>query len=146
AADEQRAAGVLLQKMPGAADAGEAGDMQRQQAWEEAGLLLATLGGAELLSTPAQPLLQRVFSGHDLRLFEGDAVRFACRCSRERVAKMLASLGREEVQAILAEEGEVTVTCEFCKQPYRFDAVDAPRLFAAEFGGAMNADPPSSLN
>lgn len=129
AADERRAAGVLLQKLPGASGSGEAEDAQRQQVWEEAGMLLSTLGGAELLATDAQPLLQRLFAGHDLRLFEGDTVRFACRCSRERVARMLESLGREEVEGILADEGEVTVTCEFCKKPYRFDAVDAARLF-----------------
>ena len=79
---------------------------------------------------------------HDLRLFDGEAVRFACRCSRERVATMLQTLGREEVDSILAEQGAVTVTCEFCQRPYRFDAVDAVQLFAE----APSPLAPDSLN
>jgi molecular chaperone Hsp33 len=146
AADERRAAGVLLQKLPGPSGSGEAGDALRQQTWEEAGLLLSTLRREELLAADAQPLLQRVFAGHDLRLFDGDAVRFACRCSRERVARMLESLGREEVEGILAEQGEVTVTCEFCKKPYRFDAVDAVQLFAGDPGSAVDPGRPGSVN
>src|SRR5690606_41129833 len=52
-----------------------------------------------------------------------------CRCDRPRVEAMLRGLGREEVEAILAEQGEAVVTCEFCRKPYRFDAVDVAGLF-----------------
>ena len=51
--------------------------------------------------------------------------RFACSCSRERVAAMLRSLGAAEVEAILAERAQVEIGCEFCGAQYRFDAVDA---------------------
>jgi molecular chaperone Hsp33 len=40
-------------------------------------------------------------------------------------------MGRDEIESILTEQGAVTVTCEFCKKPYRFDAVDAAQLFLA---------------
>jgi molecular chaperone Hsp33 len=42
----------------------------------------------------------------------------------------LRSLGVEEVRSVIAEQGAVTVTCEFCQRPYQFDAVDAEQLFA----------------
>jgi molecular chaperone Hsp33 len=42
---------------------------------------------------------------------------------------MLRGLGREEVDSIVAERGEVEVGCEFCGRQYRFDAIDAARLF-----------------
>jgi molecular chaperone Hsp33 len=42
---------------------------------------------------------------------------------------MLRSLGREEVDSILAERGAVEVRCEFCSRSYRFDAVDAGTVF-----------------
>jgi molecular chaperone Hsp33 len=42
---------------------------------------------------------------------------------------MLRGLGREEVESIITEQGQVSVTCEFCRRPYIFDAVDAARLF-----------------
>ena len=43
---------------------------------------------------------------------------------------MLVSLGQEEVDSIIAEQGSVTVTCEFCGRKYSFDPVDAAHLFA----------------
>lgn len=140
AADEQSAGGLLLQKLPPPSAVGEAEDARLLDLWEEAAALLGTLQGAELLATDSQPLLERLFGSHDLRLFEGDAVRFACRCSRERVAAMLQTLGPEEVDSILAEQGAVTVTCEFCQKPYRFDAVDVGALFvpAASGGGTSS--------
>lgn len=151
AADERRAAGILLQKLPGTpgmtgSPVGEAGDALRQQVWEEAALLLSTVGKEELLASEAQPLLERVFAEQVVRLFDGAAVNFACRCSRERVARMLEALGREEVADILAEQGGVTVTCEFCKKPYTFDAVDAAQLFAGDPGVVPAPGPPDSVN
>jgi molecular chaperone Hsp33 len=129
AADEFHAAGLLLQKLPAPADEGEAAAAATHDLWEEATALLATLGAAELLATDVEQLLARLFGAHDLRLFDAEGVRFACRCDRERVAAMLRGMGREEIDSILAEQGAVTVTCEFCCRPYRFDAVDAASLF-----------------
>jgi molecular chaperone Hsp33 len=42
---------------------------------------------------------------------------------------MLRSLGRDEVESILAEQGQVEVGCEFCGAQYRFDPVDAAQVF-----------------
>jgi molecular chaperone Hsp33 len=69
-------------------------------------------------------------------------VHFACHCDVLRVANVLRSLGLEELRAILAEQGAVTVTCEFCGRPYRFDAIDIERLFAA----GASPETPQSLN
>ena len=84
--------------------------------------------------------MQRICGEHDARLFAGTPVRFACRCGRERVGSLLRALGRTEVQQVLAEQGEVGVTCEFCGRSYRFDAIDVERLFAGE------ATPPPSAS
>ncbi len=100
-----------------------------QETWEEIIALLGTLGTDELLATEPELLLRRLFGAHDLRLFDAERVTFACRCDRERVAGLLRGLGRDEVDSILAEQGMVTVTCEFCQKPYRFDAVDAAQIF-----------------
>jgi len=141
AADNDAAAGIFLQKLPGPSTQGEASEARLQDLWEEARLLLSTVKQDELLASEPTDLLARVFAGHDLRLFEGNAVRFACRCGRERVATMLQSMGREEIDSIIAEQGSVTVTCEFCQRPYVFDAVDAASLFVA-----IAVDPPGSVN
>jgi molecular chaperone Hsp33 len=129
AANSQAAAGLLLQKLPAPGGQGEAAGAGTQDLWEEATALLATLGADELLTVEPELLLRRLFGAHDVRLFGPEAVSFACRCDRERVQALLRGLGREEIDSILAEQGAVTVTCEFCKKPYRFDAVDAAQVF-----------------
>ena len=85
---------------------------------------------AQLLQCSAEQLLAQRFTEHDLRLFRGSPVRFECRCSQGRVAGLLRALGAEEVRGVLQEQGAVTVTCEFCHRPYRFDAADVEALFA----------------
>ena len=56
-------------------------------------------------------------------------MRFECRCSQGRVAGLLRALGQEEVREVLKEQGSVTVTCEFCHRPYRFNPIDIDALF-----------------
>jgi molecular chaperone Hsp33 len=127
AANEYSAAGLLLQKLPG--HEGEGGAVDTQELWEEVAAMMATLTAGELLELPPEKLLGNLFGMRDIRLFDAEPVSFACRCDRERVAAMLRGLGRDEVESIVAELGEVVVTCEFCRKPYRFDAVDAAELF-----------------
>lgn len=141
AADAGVAAGLLLQKLPAPGSQGESEAAAVQDVWEEAIALLRTLRSHELLAWDVDELLRKLFGNRDLRLFEGEAVRFACRCSRERVAAMLQGMGKQEVDSIIAEQGAVTVTCEFCRKPYAFDAVDAARLFIS-----ATPDAPPDLN
>jgi molecular chaperone Hsp33 len=122
AADENSAAGMLLQKLPGT----DADD----DAWNRVQALGATLSAGELLALPAQEIIHRLFHEEEVRLFDTEPVSFHCSCSRERVAGMLHSLGQDEVMDILRSEGAIEVTCEFCNKRYRFDAVDAAQLFA----------------
>jgi molecular chaperone Hsp33 len=126
ASSEECCAGMLVQKLP-AAD--EADPEEAAAAWQAAQGGMGTLSAAELLGRPPEELLARGFSGRDLRLFRGAPVRFECRCSPGRVAGLLRALGAQEVHDVLKEQGAVTVTCEFCHRPYRFDAVDVEALF-----------------
>ena len=134
-ADAQGAAGLLLQKLPAPAS-GEALAAEAQGVWEdlEAGML--RLPRELLLHGAVDATLRSVFAAHDCRLYEAQPVRFECRCSAGRVASMLRSLGREELQSVLAEQGAVRVTCEFCQRQYRFDAIDVDGLFRPDAGPA----------
>lgn len=118
-----RAAGLLVQKLPGH------DRPQDDEDWKRIVALSETITRAELLDLPAETLLHRLYHEEDRRVFEPEPVRFACSCSRERVAEMLRGLGRGEVEAILAEQGTIEVHCEFCNAGYTFDAVDAAALF-----------------
>jgi molecular chaperone Hsp33 len=132
-ADDGRAAGLLVQRLPQAGGTGTEAPLAAREAeadrtLEDARLALAGIAADELLSRPVGELLRRACVGHDLRLQPPRAVGFRCRCSRERVAGMLRALGAEELDSIVAEQGAVTVTCEFCHRPWRFDAVDVSGL------------------
>ena len=83
-----------------------------------------------MLADDVEQRLVRMFGADEVRVFREHEVKFECRCSRERVANVLRSLGVEEVRSVLAEQGGITVTCEFCQRPYKFDAIDAEQLFA----------------
>ena len=132
AADGQRAAGMLLQKMP------EQGEPQDADSWGRATQLADTLKTEELLSLPAGELLHRLYHEEDIRLFDAQTVVFRCTCSRESVAQMLRMLGKSEVDTIIAERGDVEVHCEFCNQRYVFDRVDVDAVFADVMAMAAN--------
>jgi molecular chaperone Hsp33 len=144
AADAERAAGILVQRV--AAEGGRvappAGASDTEEVWRRSAAAVRGLDRDWLLGLAPQDLLQRALGVEDLRLFEGAAVRFECRCSETRVEGILRSLGLAEVRSVLAEQGAVTVTCEFCQRPYRFDAVDVERLFAS----GVVSDRPGSVN
>ncbi|MGH8140869.1 MAG: Hsp33 family molecular chaperone HslO [Steroidobacteraceae bacterium] len=126
AADDARGAGVLVQKVPEAAAEHES---ELEETWEDAQRGIEKLSHADLLERPVEELLELGFAAHDMRLFRGAPVKFECRCNPARVAGLLRALGPEEVRDLLREQGAVTVTCEFCHRPYRFDAVDVETLF-----------------
>ena len=138
AANDDVAAGLLIQRMPIAG----AGNLAGQRNEDEIGinedfnriaLLAATLTPAELLALDAETVLHRLFWEERLRRFEPQqgesAPRFKCNCSRERVGRMLLGLGADEVHGIVAEQGRVEIGCEFCGIKYHFDAVDVGGLF-----------------
>ncbi|XZG69082.1 Hsp33 family molecular chaperone HslO [Chitinibacteraceae bacterium HSL-7] len=116
------AAGMLVQKLP----AGH-GD---PDAWDRVQRLSETITDEELLGLPPHDMLYRLFHEETVRMFEAAHLSFACTCSRERVGGMLSMVGREEVESVLAERGDVEIVCEFCGLAYRFDAVDVAQLFS----------------
>lgn len=132
AADGKSAAGMLLQKLP------EQPESQDDDAWGRAVQIADTLKPEELLNVPAGELVHLLYHEEDIRLFDAQDVVFRCTCSRENVARMLRMLGRDEVESIIAERGDVEVHCEFCNQRYVFDRVDADAVFADIMAIAAN--------
>jgi len=134
AANDEIAAGLLLQRMPVTGE-GNLGAISsedqigRNEDFKRIALLGATLTGEELLTLDEDTILHRLFWEERLRRFEPQRTRFSCSCSGERVRAMLLGLGRDEMDSIIAERELVEVGCEFCGQQFRFDAVDIGRLF-----------------
>lgn len=67
-----------------------------------------------------QQILERVLQGLDLHTLDKQAVAFHCNCSRQRVAGLLKSLGKDELQAMLDDKEPIEVQCHFCGEKYRF--------------------------
>lgn len=125
AADGEHLRGFMLQRLP--LEDAQGGE----QDWEHLAILAATLKQEELLQVDPATLLGRLFAEEPLRLFEPRPVTVACRCSRAGISRLLLSLGREECDSILAEQGRIAVTCEFCGKEYTFNRSEAAELFAA---------------
>lgn len=122
ATEEQYACGLFLQKLPGA-------DARDADGWSRIELLAGTVTPEELRSLPAETLLGRLFPEEAVRLFKPKPVVYDCPEDRDKVSEMLRSLGRAEVESILAEQGEIVVHDDICNHEYRFDAGDLDELF-----------------
>jgi molecular chaperone Hsp33 len=150
AANEQVAAGLLIQRLPLQGIGNLAGQGRDEQSAEELNehynriaTLASSLKREELLTLNVETILRRLFWEEKLQRLEAfvgaTAPRFACSCSRERVARMIQGLGEGEARDILAEQGAIKVDCEFCGAQYGFDAVDIAQVFKAP-----GEQPPSS--
>lgn len=137
AANDEVAAGLLIQRLPveGAGNLGGArneDDIGRDEDYRRIAMLAATLTSDELLTLDADTILRRLFWEEKVLRYEPQHPRFACSCSRERVGNMLKSLGREEVDGIVVEQGRVEIGCDFCGVKYHFDVVDVGELFTPQ--------------
>lgn len=134
AANHETAAGLLLQRLPDARGIDDD--------WNRIQLLAETTRDNELLGLRHEQLLKRLFVEDDLRLFDRRPVQFRCSCSTARIETVLKSLGAAELDAILAEQGRISVDCEFCNRQRRFDAVDVARILA----GGPDSGAPDALH
>ena len=153
AANDQVAAGLLIQRLPvgGIANLGGSKTMAEEDAigqsedYNRIAILANSLTNEELLQLTPEKVLHRLFWQEQVRHFAPepghDSPRFVCSCNRERVSNMIRSLGREEADSILSERELIEVGCDFCGQQYRYDAIDAAQLFIP---GQPPVPPPSS--
>lgn len=137
--DDHQAAGLLIQKLPEthklkqntnfiASDSSE--NESDTDAWNRIYQLSATIKNDELLNLCADDIIYRLYHEENIRMFEVERISFRCRCSRERVANMLLSLGEKEVKKMLNDLPKLEVACEFCNHNYSFDAVDTHQIFS----------------
>ena len=121
ACDGHRAAGLMLQKLPG-----QDGD---PDLWDRVTQLAATTQDNELLDLDPGELLHRLFHEETLSRYPEQDVRFYCHCSRERTENALRTMGAKECYELLAEKGQIDVNCQFCHAHYGFGQADLEQLF-----------------
>ena len=126
-----RAVGLLLQKLPNNADDPWDEDLEAI-AWTRLQAQLADLRPAQLLATATsgtpQSLLRSFVGIDDVTLAPARPLQFACTCTREKTANILRTVPKDELIALLEEQEQIEVTCEFCGQIYGYNALDTHLL------------------
>jgi molecular chaperone Hsp33 len=125
-----RAGGIMIQRL--ADEVREWSEEQVIDDWRRTMLLLGTATDAELVDPhlPPERLLLHLFHEEGVRVFTPLALRFGCRCNRERVETMLRRFPEDELDDMKDDDGEVVVTCQFCNVDFRFDDAQLARLHA----------------
>ena len=75
-----------------------------------------------------EAMLREVLSDFDIEILETSPIEYRCYCSRDRVERALISLGKNELEQILAEQGGCELTCQFCDEVHRFNAEELRAL------------------
>lgn len=129
AANGRRAAGLLLQKIPGKHAE------EDELFWQEIAILSRSLRDEELLTLSNQDILHRLYHEHDLRVFDPDPVSFRCHCSIKRIERTILALGYHQVIQEF-DNNQLEIICEFCNQHYHFDLIDIENIFASGKGSS----------
>ena len=115
------AGGYIIQLLPGAEEGVIA---QVEQGVLSAGPVTALLDR----NPDPEALLRTVLSGFDVELLESSPISYKCYCSRDRVERALISMGVEELEDLLAEQGGCELGCQFCDKVYRYTAGELKEL------------------
>ncbi len=130
--EQWRAGGIMTQFVPGEGGTRERGaevlmDADDQESWDRAAAFVQSTEDDELLdpSIASETLLYRLFHEDGVRIFDRQPVRAECSCNAGKIETVLRRYDASEL-ADMVEDGAITVTCEFCRRAYRFDAEGGP--------------------
>lgn len=118
--NEQGAGGILLQVLP--AQDTDAND------FEHLATLTDTVKAEELVSLAATDVLWRLYHQEEVTVFDPVNVVFKCTCSRQRCGEVLKTVASDEIDQILAEDGQIDMHCDYCGAHYIYDAVDVANI------------------
>ena len=117
------AGGIILQAMPNC-DEAVLDDLE------------ARLQGARPVSTLINEgagiadIIRNYLPGVEVQLLEENPVQWHCNCSRERISGLLKSIGVEELEDMIENDGEIEVTCHFCSTRYHFERAELEEILA----------------
>ncbi|MFH0288741.1 Hsp33 family molecular chaperone HslO [Vibrio owensii] len=124
---KKHAAGMMIQVMPDGTGTPEDFEHLEQ--------LTATVKSEELFTLPANELLYRLYNQDSVRLYEPQPVEFHCGCSRERSGAAIITVDKTEIYDILAEEGTISLHCDYCGTSYTFDEPEITELYTQATSG-----------
>lgn len=130
AASGECAAGLFLQKLPGA-------EQKDPDGWNRLQRLADSVKPTELLNLTPVQWLRRLFPEEDIRLFDPRPVAYHCPHDRDKARAIVRSLGQAECQRLLEAHGEIVIHDDICNDDYRFDADEIAALFPPSEAGSQ---------
>ena len=125
-----QAGGFIVQLLPGAPD-GIIEKLEDNIFWMDSVTMQLMDGGDK----GAEELIKNVLKDMDYEIVEETAVEYRCNCSRERVENVLSTIGTNDLQEMIAEGEDISVTCQFCDAVYTFTPADLGEIL-----GRKNAE------
>lgn len=116
------AGGFLIQLLPGIHEEEIAEIEQAISSMENVTTILRT-------GITPEEMLEKLIPG-EIKFMERTSIRFQCTCNRERLTRVLLSLGTDELQSIVEEQGEAEVVCTFCREKYLFSGDELRELIS----------------
>ncbi|MDQ0158470.1 Hsp33 family molecular chaperone HslO [Alkalibacillus salilacus] len=113
--------GFIVQMMPGATE-------ETISIVEERINQMTTVSTQIQQGKKPEDILESFFEGHEWHIVEQQDVEFSCSCSKERTENAIASLGNEEIQSMIEEDGGAEATCHFCNEVYHLSAEELSEL------------------
>ncbi|MBE0358013.1 Hsp33 family molecular chaperone HslO [Pseudoalteromonas aliena] len=117
-----KACGLFLQVLP----------VDKQKSIEDFAHLEAlsnTIKNEELLHLDANTVLTRLYHEDNPRVFEPQAIKFKCGCSREKTITALVNIGQQDLLKDIDEKGSVNISCHYCLKEYVFNEQDVKNIF-----------------
>ncbi|MBU8908451.1 Hsp33 family molecular chaperone HslO [Desertibacillus haloalkaliphilus] len=114
--------GFVIQMMPGADDA----------IIEEIEKRLSQIPPISKLiqaGMPPEEMLYALLGDDNVKILDKMPVAFACSCSKERIANAIIGLGKDEIKAMIEEDGGAETTCHFCNESYVFSKEELEELY-----------------
>ena len=119
-----QAGGFVLQLLPGASE--EVISTLEKRLGETAPVTAMLSEG----KTP-ETILEELLCGMEPEINDKMPVKFYCNCDKERVEKVLVSIGREEIQDMIDEGKPVELKCHFCGKAYTFSVEELGKILAS---------------
>lgn len=115
-ADKVQVAGTLVQLLP------DGGDKEKQlHDFEHLCQLTNTIKQNEVFDLDAETLLYRLYHQEEVRLFDPQPVTYQCSCSEDKCLQAISQINEQEIDSIIAEQGNISMTCDYCLTTYAFD-------------------------
>jgi len=113
--------GFIIQVMPNASE-------ETIVALEKALANMRTISDMIADGLTPEDMVQVLVGGHDFRILETLPLAFECNCSKDKFIPGLVSLGNDELDAMIKEDGKAEALCHFCMAKYQFTAEELEAL------------------